>query len=96
MQTSSIEGSSLPSTGWNGKEVGKVGETSGECDHYADSHAGQANKSEETKFKSGSSWTKKELHMLRVRFSRDMPEDGFYWDELFDTAGAIPANIQER
>lgn len=49
-----------------------------------------------TKFKSGSSWTKKELHMLRVRFSRDTPEDGFNWDELFDTAGAIPANIQER
>lgn len=45
-------------------------------------------------FPAACKWTKTEMSLLRCRFSRHSSE--FKWDELWNKAGPIPAELQQR
>ena len=45
-------------------------------------------------FPAASKWTRTEMNLLRCRFNKD--DFGFKWDELWNKAGTIPAELQKR
>ena len=45
-------------------------------------------------FPAASEWTREEMNLLRCRF--DKSDSNFRWDELWNKAGPVPAELQQR